>query len=124
MLDRSVAHLELGALVRAAAVLLAVVLTALAAQFTIPLPFTAVPSTLTPLVVMVTGAVLGARLGFVTQALYLAAGAAGLPCSLPCRHCRPARCGSSVRRADICSRIPLPPSSPAGSPSADGIATT
>ena len=53
--DRSVAHLELGALVRAAAVLLAVALTALAAQFTIPLPFTAVPLTLTPLVVMLTG---------------------------------------------------------------------
>ena len=83
MLDRSVAHLELSALVRAAAVLLAVVLTALAAQFTIPLPFTAVPSTLTPLVVMVTGAVLGARLGFVTQAIYLAAGAAGLAVFTP-----------------------------------------
>ena len=83
MLDRSVAHLELGAPVRVAAVLLAVVLTALAAQFTIPLPFTAVPSTLTPLVVMITGAVLGARLGFAAQALYLAAGAAGLAVFTP-----------------------------------------
>ena len=50
--------------VRAGAVVLAVVLTALAAQFTIPLPFTAVPFTLTPLVVMLTGAALGSRLGF------------------------------------------------------------
>ena len=63
--------------------LLAVVLTAAAAQFTIPLPFTAVPFTLTPLVVMLTGAVLGSRLGFVTQALYLAAGAVGLAVFTP-----------------------------------------
>jgi biotin transport system substrate-specific component len=83
MLDHSVAQLELRAPVRAAAVLLAVVLTALAAQFTIPLPFTAVPSTLTPLAVMLTGAALGSRLGFAAQALYLAAGAAGLPVFAP-----------------------------------------
>jgi len=83
MLDYSVARLEARTPVRVAAVGLAVVLTALAAQFTIPLPFTAVPFTLTPLVVMLTGAALGARLGFVTQALYLAAGAAGLQVFAP-----------------------------------------
>ena len=83
MLDHSVARLELQAPVRAAAVALAVVLTALAAQFTVPLPFTAVPLTLTPLVVMLTGAALGSRLGFATQALYLLAGAAGLQVFAP-----------------------------------------
>jgi biotin transport system substrate-specific component len=83
MLDHSVARLELRTPVRAAAVALAVVLTALAAQFTVPLPFTAVPFTLTPLVVMLTGAALGSRLGFLTQALYLLAGAAGLQVFAP-----------------------------------------
>lgn len=83
MLDHSVANLQPRALVRAAAVGLAVALTAFAAQFTIPMPFTAVPFTLTPLVVMLTGAALGARLGFLTQALYLAAGAVGLQVFAP-----------------------------------------
>jgi biotin transport system substrate-specific component len=69
--------------VRAMAVALAVLLTAAAAQFTSPLPFTAVPFTLAPLAVMLTGAALGSRLGFLTQALYLAAGAAGLPVFAP-----------------------------------------
>jgi len=64
--------------VRAAGVVLAVMLTAAAAQFSSPLPFTQVPFTLAPLAVMLTGAALGSRLGFLTQALYLAAGAAGL----------------------------------------------
>jgi biotin transport system substrate-specific component len=64
--------------VRAAGVVLAVMLTAAAAQFTTPLPGTVVPFTLTPLAVMLTGAALGSRLGFLTQALYLAAGAVGL----------------------------------------------
>jgi biotin transport system substrate-specific component len=69
--------------VRAAGVALAVMLTAAAAQFTSPLPFTAVPFTLAPLAVMLTGAALGSRLGFLAQALYLAAGAAGLPVFAP-----------------------------------------
>jgi len=83
MLTRSLAGRELSLPIRAAAVGLAVVLTATAAQFTTPLPFTAVPFTLTPLVVMLTGAALGARLGFLTQALYLLAGAAGLAVFTP-----------------------------------------
>jgi biotin transport system substrate-specific component len=85
LLDRSVATmtLEAGPLIRAAAVALAVALTAAAAQFTILLPFTAVPFTMGPFAVLLTGAALGARLGFVTQALYLAAGAAGLPVFTP-----------------------------------------
>ena len=85
ILDRSVATitLEAGPLIRAAAVALAVALTAAAAQFTILLPFTAVPFTMGPFAVLLTGAALGARLGFVAQALYLAAGAAGLPVFTP-----------------------------------------
>ena len=97
------------ALVRAAAVLLAVVLTALAAQFTIPLPFTAVPFTLTPLVVMLTGAVLGSRLGFAAQALYLAAGAAGLAGLRAVADAAARRAAArSARPAGICSRIRSP----------------
>ena len=85
ILDRSVATVQLqtAPLIRGAAVALAVVLTAAAAQFTLPVPFTAVPFTLGPLAVLLTGAALGARLGFVAQALYLAAGAAGLSVFTP-----------------------------------------
>jgi biotin transport system substrate-specific component len=85
ILDRSVATItvEAGPLIRAAAVALAVALTAAAAQFTMLLPFTAVPFTMGPFAVLLTGAALGARLGFVAQALYLAAGAAGLAVFTP-----------------------------------------
>ena len=69
--------------IRGAGVVLAVILTAAAAQFTSPLPFTAVPFTLAPLAVMLTGAALGSRLGFAAQALYLMAGAIGLSVFAP-----------------------------------------
>lgn len=69
--------------VRVAAVALAVALTATAAQFTVVLPFTAVPFTLTPLVVILAGAVLGSRLGAAAQMAYLAAGIAGLQVFAP-----------------------------------------
>lgn len=69
--------------IKAGAVLLATTLTAAAAQFTMPLPFTAVPFVLTPLVVLLSGAALGSRLGALSQILYLAAGAAGLPVFAP-----------------------------------------
>jgi len=72
-----------GPVARASAVTFAVALTAASAQFTVPVPFTAVPFTLTPLVVLLTGAALGSRLGAVAQALYLAAGIAGLPVFAP-----------------------------------------
>ena len=55
------------------------VLTAAAAQISIPLPFTPVPLTLQPMVVLLGGAALGSRLGFSSQVLYLLAGLAGLP---------------------------------------------
>jgi len=64
---------------RAAAVVFLAVLTAAAAQVSVPLPFTPVPFTLQPMVVLLGGAALGPRLGALSQLLYLAAGAAGLP---------------------------------------------
>jgi len=78
LLSRAIGQSGTRWFVRAAGVVLAAGLTAAAAQFSSPLPFTAVPFTLAPLAVMLTGAALGSRLGFVSQALYLLAGAAGL----------------------------------------------
>jgi len=66
-------------LVPAASVLLFAALTAAAAQVSVPLPFTDVPLTLQPMVVLIGGLALGARLGSASQILYLAAGIAGLP---------------------------------------------
>ena len=65
--------------IRIASVLLMTALTAAAAQVSIPLPFTPVPFTLQPMVVLLSGLVLGARLGAASQALYLALGIIGLP---------------------------------------------
>jgi biotin transport system substrate-specific component len=61
------------------AVLFVAVLTAIAAQVSIPLPFTPVPFTFQPMVVLVGAAALGARLGMASQIVYLALGIAGLP---------------------------------------------
>src|SRR5918993_5776875 len=61
------------------AVLMVTALTAAAAQVSIPLPFTPVPFTLQPMVVLLGGAALGPRLGLASQVLYLLAGVAGLP---------------------------------------------
>lgn len=65
--------------VRLAATLFMTLLTAAAAQVSVSIPFTTIPFTLQPTVVLLSGMVLGPRLGFVSQLLYLAAGAAGLP---------------------------------------------
>jgi biotin transport system substrate-specific component len=65
--------------VRLFATLLVTALTALASQISIPLPFTPVPFTLTPMVVLLGGAALGSRLGMLSQVLYLALGIAGVP---------------------------------------------
>ena len=73
------ARSDLSGLIRVAAVLFVTVLTAAAAQISIPLPFTPVPFTLQPMVVLLGGAVLGSRLGMASQVLYLLAGIAGLP---------------------------------------------
>jgi biotin transport system substrate-specific component len=64
---------------RVGAVLFVTALTAVAAQISIPLPFTPVPFTFQPMVVLVGAAGLGARLGMTSQILYLALGMAGLP---------------------------------------------
>jgi biotin transport system substrate-specific component len=69
----------LGIAVRVAAVLFMTVLTAAAAQMSLPLPFTPVPFTFQPVVVLLGGALLGPRLGACSQLLYLGAGVAGLP---------------------------------------------
>ena len=69
--------------VRIAATLFVTVLVAAAAQVSVPLPFTAVPFTLQPMVVLLGGLALGSRLGFTSLVLYLAAGVAGLPVFAP-----------------------------------------
>lgn len=63
----------------AGAVVLFTLFTILSARITIPLPFTPVPVTLQVLAVLLAGMVLGARAGALSQLLYLAAIASGLP---------------------------------------------
>jgi biotin transport system substrate-specific component len=65
--------------VRLLAVLFVTALTAAMSQVSFPLPFTPVPFTLQPMVVLLGGAALGARLGAASQVLYLMLGIAGLP---------------------------------------------
>ena len=60
-------------------VLFVTVLTASAAQLSFPLPFTPVPFTIQPMIVLVGAAVLGSRLGALAQIVYLMLGIAGLP---------------------------------------------
>jgi biotin transport system substrate-specific component len=79
LLDVVSIRADLSSAYRAAAVLFITVLTIVAAQISIPLPFTPVPFTLQPMVVLLGGAALGARLGMSSQVLYLALGLAGLP---------------------------------------------
>jgi biotin transport system substrate-specific component len=67
------------AAIRRAVTVVVAVLTAVAAQVSVPLPFTSVPFTLQPMVVLVGGAALGSRLGLASQLLYISAGVAGLP---------------------------------------------
>lgn len=55
------------------------VFTAAASQLSFPLPFTPVPFTIQPMVVLIGAAALGARLGALSQILYLMLGVAGLP---------------------------------------------
>jgi biotin transport system substrate-specific component len=65
--------------IRIASLLFITVLTIVAAQVSIQLPFTAVPLTLQPTIVLLGGLALGSRLGSASQILYLAAGIVGLP---------------------------------------------
>jgi len=60
-------------------VLFVTTLTAVAAQVSFPLPFTPVPFTIQPMIVLIGAAALGSRLGALSQVLYLTLGIAGLP---------------------------------------------
>ncbi|MDT8435193.1 MAG: biotin transporter BioY, partial [Gemmatimonadota bacterium] len=62
-----------------AAAVAAAAVTALGARAAVPLPGIPVPFTLQPVALLLAGVLLGPRLGAASQALYLAAGAAGLP---------------------------------------------
>ena len=79
VLSTLVAGSSLDRAIKVAAVLLVTALTAVAAQISVPLPFTPVPFTLQPMVVLLGGAALGPRLGMASQVLYLALGIAGFP---------------------------------------------
>lgn len=72
-------HRDNSAAIRAASVVLLAAMTAAAAQISVPLPFTQVPFTFQPMVVLLGGLALGSRLGASAQVLYLMAGIAGLP---------------------------------------------
>ena len=65
--------------IRVAAVMLVTALTAAAAQVSVPLPFTPVPLTFQPMIVLLGGVALGSSLGMWSQVTYLAIGALGLP---------------------------------------------
>jgi biotin transport system substrate-specific component len=65
--------------IRIVCALFVTTLTATAAQISVPLPFTTVPFTLQPMVVLAGAAALGSRLGLASQILYLLGGVAGLP---------------------------------------------
>jgi biotin transport system substrate-specific component len=68
-----------GRAVHVASVLFITVLTAAAAQISFPLPYTQVPLTFQPMVVLIGGLLLGSKLGMASQVLYLTAGIVGLP---------------------------------------------
>ncbi len=52
---------------------------AFAAQVAVPLPFTPVPVTMQPLIVVLAGVILGARAGAISMAAYVTVGALGAP---------------------------------------------
>ncbi len=54
-------------------------ITAILSQISIPLPFTTVPLTMQVFAVMLCGMLLGSKLGFISQIIYLAIGAIGIP---------------------------------------------
>lgn len=68
-----------GGAIRMAGMVFIAALTAAAAQISIPLPFTEVPFTFQPMIVLLGGLALGSRLALGSQVLYLLAGIAGLP---------------------------------------------
>jgi len=70
---------ERSVLAEAALAVLFALFTALMAQLVIPLPFTPVPITGQTFAVLLTGALLGSRLGAASMILYVILGAVGLP---------------------------------------------
>src|SRR5439155_26478935 len=76
---------------RAGAVLFAAVLTAMAAQISVPLPFTPVPFTFQPTIVLLAAAALGSHLGMAARYFTSRSGSPGCPCSRFPRCCRSAR---------------------------------
>jgi biotin transport system substrate-specific component len=79
LVDTLASRADSSSLIRVGAVLFVTALTAAAAQISVPLPFTQVPFTFQPMVVLLGGLALGPRLGLASQVLYLLAGIAGLP---------------------------------------------
>src|SRR5215207_1324510 len=79
LLEAMSVRADFAAAIRVTAVVFVTVLTVVAAQISVPLPFTPVPFTLQPMVVLLGGAALGSRLAMSSQILYLAIGLAGLP---------------------------------------------
>ncbi len=79
MLDAARVFVHRRAAVDLAAATAFAALTAVGARLQLHLPFTPVPVTGQVFCVLLAGAALGGRLGFVSQVEYLAAGAAGLP---------------------------------------------
>src|SRR5687767_9269515 len=79
LVDTLASRADSSSLIRVGAVLFVTALTAAAAQISVPLPFTQVPFTFQPMVVLLGGLALGPRLGVASQVLYLVAGIAGLP---------------------------------------------
>jgi len=77
--QNTVAILPFSVLIPALQVIGFALLTAIAAQFRIPLPFTPVPITLQTLVVLLGGAILGWKKGAASQSLYLVWGIIGAP---------------------------------------------
>jgi len=69
--------------IRFTAALAGALAVAVAAQFAVPVPGTAVPMTLQPLAVLIVGGLLGPSMGVLSLALYLLMGAAGLPVFTP-----------------------------------------
>lgn len=53
--------------------------TAILAQISIPLPFTTVPLTMQVFAIMLCGMLLGSKLGFISQVIYVLIGAIGIP---------------------------------------------
>src|SRR5205807_364432 len=80
---------------------------ALAAQVVVPLPWTPVPITAQTFAVLLTGALLGSRLGTLALVAYLAEGAVGLPFFSGAAGVAPFIVGDAVKIALASAALPL-----------------